>query len=97
MPLSSFLHCVRKVFRSSTMGSKLESQQGLCPESPAASQEELGLYLYLGKDNLTRYLLTQEELNDNKAERLQTQSEIRTLYQCTVFLTKRYPRPSSPN
>jgi hypothetical protein len=63
------------------MRSKLEDQQGPCPKSPAESQEEIALYLYLGKDNLIRYLLTEEELNDKEAERLQTQSEIRTLYQ----------------
>lgn len=63
------------------MSSKLEDQQGPCPESPAESQEEIALYLYLGKDNFTRYLLTEEELNDNEAERLQIQLEIRTLYQ----------------
>lgn len=63
------------------MSSKSEDQHGPSPQSPAESQEEeIGLYLYLGKDNFTRYLVTEEELNDNEPERLQTQSEIRTLY-----------------
>ena len=60
------------MFKLSTMGSKLEDQQGPCPESPVESQEEIALYLYLGKDNLTRYLLTEEELNNKEAERLQS-------------------------
>ncbi|KUI68448.1 hypothetical protein VM1G_04348 [Cytospora mali] len=63
------------------MGSKSEDQQGACPESPAESQEVLGLYLYLGTDDDTKYLVTEEDLNDKEAVRLQTQLEIRTLYQ----------------
>lgn len=63
------------------MGFELEDELDARSVSPAESQEEIGLYLYLGTDNLRRYLLTEEELDDREAVRLQIQSEILTLYQ----------------
>lgn len=65
-------------------GSNLEDQQGACPGSTVDSQEDTGLYLYLGKDDFARYLVSEEELKEREAERLQAQIEIRMLHQQRV-------------
>ncbi|KAL2293711.1 hypothetical protein FJTKL_05535 [Diaporthe vaccinii] len=65
-------------------GSNSEDQQGACRESTIDSQEGTGLYLYLGKDDFAKHLVTDEELNEREAERLQAQVAIRTLLQQRV-------------
>lgn len=64
--------------------SNSEDQQGACRESTIDSQEDTGLYLYLGKDDFAKHLVTDEELNEREAERLQAQVAIRTLLQQRV-------------
>lgn len=65
-------------------GSNSEDQQGACRESTVDSQEDTGIYLYLGKDDYDKCLVPEEGLVEREAKRLQAQIEIRALHRQRV-------------